>query len=83
MCGHSGGIEGIRGVRHNMANIVTKRSRRTLLGAAFACLIASLALAVPAAAGTGPVTRWVDDDGEAGPGCSGDDFGSFRVSRGP
>ena len=41
------------------------------------CLIATVGARRPGRAGgvTGPVTRWVDDDGEAGPGCSGDDFG--------
>ena len=74
--GDNWGIEGNRGVRHPMANIVTARSRRALLGAALASLIATLALTVPAAAG-GSTTRYVDDDD---PGCGPSPYATVQAA---
>ena len=51
-----------------MASDFVTRSRRALLGAALASLLATLALTVPAAAGI-PTTRYVDD---TAPGCGPD-----------
>ena len=53
---------------------ITARSRRVVLGAALASLIATVALTVPAAAG-GPTTRYVDDDD---PGCGSPRYGTVQ-----
>ena len=57
--------------------IVTTRSRRALLGGALASLIATLALAVPAAAGEPPTTRYVDDDD---PGCGPSPYATVQAA---
>lgn len=54
--------------------------RRAPIALAAACALMAMTLAVPASAGSGRTTRWVDDDGKAGPtSCGGKRTATKRI----